>query len=136
MNRPWKSSLSSAFAVALLGVALVAQADMMENLQKTTPQERAGFQTAYMQTKLDLPEAEVAKVATVNLEYAQKAEPIIKGSEGSFAKMRQMRALQTEKDAALKSVMSPAHYAAYEAARDDMKEKVEADIERKVKGAN
>ena len=121
-------------AGALLCVAHVARADMMENLAKTTPQERAEIQTAYMKSKLQLTEAETAKVAQVNLEYAQKAEPVIKGSEGAFSKMRQMKAVQSDKNAALKGVLSPAQYETYEAAQDEMKEKFEEAIANQVAG--
>lgn len=131
-----RSSVGVLAVLAALGVGSAARADMMENLAKTTPQQRAEIQTAYMKSKLGLSEEETAKVAAVNLEYAQKAEPVIKGSEGGFSKMRQMREIQTAKDGALKGVLTPAQYDAYDAARDDMKEKFEAAIQKKLAGGS
>lgn len=120
--------------VMLLCVASVARADMMADLAKTTPQERAGIQTAFLKEKLGLSPEEAAKVGAINLEYAEKAEPVIKGSDGPFSKMRQMKAIQGEKDDAMKTALTPAQYQAYDAAKDEMKEKFEQAIAKKVAG--
>jgi len=127
---------SAAVMMVVLGGAAIARADMMENLAKTTPQERATIQTAFMKSKLGLQGPEAEKVAAINLKYAEKAEPVIKRSEGAFAKMRQMKAIQSEKDGELQGVLSPAQYQAYDAARDEMKEKVEQEIAKKVGGGS
>jgi hypothetical protein len=123
-------------AMLLVGSASAARADMMANLAKTTPKERAGIQTAFMKSKLGLQEAELAKVAAINLEYAEKAEPVIKGSDGPFMKMRQMKEIQGQKDTALKGVLTPDQFQAYEAAREEMKQKFEEAIEKKAAGGS
>ena len=129
-----RALLSLVVVASLLGMAAVAGADMLENLAKTSPQERAGIQTAFMKSKLGLPEAELAKVAAINLKYAEKSDPVIKGSDGPFMKMRQIKGIQAEKDAELKGVLSAPQYQAYEAAREEMKQKFEQAIAKKAQG--
>ena len=41
-------------------------------------------------------------VTDLNLKYATKMEPVIKGSEGPFVRMRQMREINAEKETELK----------------------------------
>lgn len=124
-------------ALALLCSAPSARADgMMDKLAKTSPQERADIQTAFMKRKLNLSPEETAKVQAINLEYAQKADPVIKGSDGPFMKMREMKSLQSQKDAALQAVLTPAQFEAYRAAQDEMKQKFEEAIEKKIAGAS
>jgi len=43
-----------------------------------------------MKSKLDLTSDQEPQIAAINLKYAQKADPIIKGSSGSLMKMHQM----------------------------------------------
>lgn len=116
----------------LVGTAAVARADLMSTLAKTTPQERAGIQTAFLEKKLGLSPEETQKIGTINLKYAEKTEPVIKGDDGMFSKARQMKAIQAEKDAELKTALSPQQYQAYDAAKDELKQKFEEAVEKKV----
>lgn len=118
-------------ALLALGAARGASAQMMDKLANTTPAERAGIQTAYMKSKLGLQGEELAKVEGINMKFAEQAEPIIKGSSGPFMKMRQMEAMQKEKDAALQGVLTPAQFKTYEASRAEMKQKFEQAIAKK-----
>jgi hypothetical protein len=131
MQRRIRSILVVAGAL-LVGTAAVARADLMSTLAKTTPQERAGIQTAFLEKKLGLSPEETQKVGAINLEYAEKSEPVIKGDDGMFAKAREMKAIQAEKDAALKTALSPQQYQAYDAAKDELKQKFEEAVEKKV----
>lgn len=131
MQRRIRSILFVAGAV-LVCTATVARADLMSMLAKTTPQERAGIQTGFLAKKLGLSPDEAQKVGAINLKYADKAEPVIKGDDGMFAKARQMKAIQAEKDAELKAALSPDQYQAYEAAKDELKQKFEEAVEKKV----
>jgi hypothetical protein len=120
-----------ACSLLVLGTASSVPAQMMDKLASTTPQERAGIQTAFMKSKLGLQGAELAKVEAVNMKYAEQAEPVIKGSEMGFRKMRQMESIQKAKDAELKSVLTPDQYAKYQASRAEMKQKFEEAIAKK-----
>ena len=67
----------------------------------------------------------------INMKFAEQADPIIKGSAGPFMKMRQMEAMQKEKDAALQGVLTPAQFKTYQASRAEMKQKFEEAIAKK-----
>ena len=119
-------------AAVLALTATGARADLMSLLAKTTPQERAGIQTEFLVKKLGLSPEESAKIGAINLKYAEKTEPVIKGDDGMFSKARQMREIQSEKDAELKTALSPAQFQAYDAAKDELKQKFEEAVEKKV----
>jgi hypothetical protein len=120
-----------ASCVLVLAVGQGACAQMMDKLAKTTPQERAAIQTAFMKSKLGLQGEELSKVEAINMKFAEQAEPIIKGSSGPIMKMRQMKAMQQEKDGALKGVLTPQQFSTYEAAKAEMKQNFEAAIAKK-----
>lgn len=131
MQRRIRSILVVAGAL-LVCTATLARADLMSMLAKTTPQERAGIQTEFLAKKLGLSPDEAQKVGAINLKYAEKTEPVIKGDDGMFAKARQMKAIQAEKDAELRTALSPQQYQAYDAAKDELKQKFEEAVEKKV----
>src|SRR5262249_10970718 len=91
--------VAAALALALSPLGARAQ---MDKLASSTPQERATMQTQYMTTKLGLTPDQTQAVGALNLKYAQKMDPIIKGSEPPVMKLRQMRQLNEEKEAELK----------------------------------
>ena len=66
----------------------------------------------------------------LNLKYATKMEPVIKSSEGPLVRMRQMREINTEKETELKGILSPQQWQKYEAARAEMREKLEERMEQ------
>jgi hypothetical protein len=117
-----RSAVRAALVVALLA-SHVRAADL-DALKDTTPAERAKAQTAMMKTKLGLSEAETAKVGTINMKYAERMEPIIKGSEGPFKRMEAARTVEQAKEAELKSVLTPDQFTKFEAGKQEMMEKL------------
>jgi len=114
-------------AALLLAAALTSGARAqggMDALKSSTPKERATIQPMFMKSKLALSEEQASKVSALNLEYAEKAEPIIKGDSGPFAKRRQMNELQDQKDAQLEGVLTPDQFTKYEASREEMRDKM------------
>ena len=78
------------FALALLlAIPTLAPAQTPAALANSTPAERAAIQTDLMKEKLALSAEQATKVQTINLDTAQRMEPVIKGSEGPLVKMRQ-----------------------------------------------
>jgi hypothetical protein len=118
-------------ALALL-VAVVPAAAQLEVFEKTTPAQRADAQTAYMKSALALTPDQASKVAALNLRYAEKAEPILKGSAWAMKKASEMRALQEAKDAELKPLLTSEQWATYESGKDAMKAAVEAALAKEV----
>ena len=119
--------------LAVTALAVVARvpeaAAQLDKLRNTTPAERAGMQTDFMQSKLDLTPDQKRKVTDLNLKYANKMEPVIKGSAGPLARARQMREINGEKETELKGILSPQQWEKYEASRAEMREKFEERIE-------
>ena len=104
------------------GHTAFAQGDKLRN---TTPAERAGMQTEFMKSKLDLTPDQTRAVTDLNLKYATKMEPVIKGSERPVARLRQMRQINEQKETELNGILSPQQWQKYEAARAEMREKLE-----------
>ena len=119
-------SLRSIVRAALVVAVLASQAPAadLDALKDTTPAERAKAQTAMMKGKLGLTDAEAAKVGPINLEYAEKMEPIIKGSEGPLMKMKAVRAVEEGKEAELKGVLTADQFTKFEANKQEMMEKL------------
>ena len=117
-----RSIARAALVLALL--ASPAAAADLDALKDTTPAERAKAQTAMMKTKLGLSEAEAAKVGPINLKYAERMEPIIKGSEGPLIRMKSMRGVEAAKEAELKGVLTADQFTKFEASKEEMMEKL------------
>ena len=119
-------TLRSIVRAALVVARLASQAPAadMDALKDTTPAERAKAQTAMMKTKLGLTEAEAAKVGPINMKYAERMEPIIKGSEGPLKRMEAVHAVEQAKETELKGVLTADQFAKFEANKQEMMEKL------------
>src|SRR5262245_19509643 len=121
------------FGLGVTAIALVTGPQwalaQMDKLKNTTPAERAGLQTEFMKSKLALTPDQTKTVTALNLKYANRMEPVLKGSEGPLARMRQMREINGEKEKELKGVLTPEQWTKYEASREEMREKFEERIE-------
>jgi len=129
-----RTGLAVSMALTFLLIPLVRPSlslGQMDKLMNTTPDERASAQTAMMKAKLDLTPEQLPKIAAINLKYAQKMEPIIKGSEGMFMKMSQMRGVNEGKETELKQVLSPDQFQKYLASKAEMREEFEEKLEEK-----
>lgn len=130
-----RRSVAGLLAFISLLVVRSAVAANLDELKNTTPEERATMQTAMMRTKLGLNAAEVPKVAGINRKYAEKMEPIIKGSEGPLMKMRDAKAIEQEKEAELKKVLSPDQFQKFLAMKEEMREQLAQKVkERRATG--
>jgi hypothetical protein len=115
--------------LAMIGIAPAAKAQdgkdaVKSALKESTPEQRAQMQTGMMKAKLKLDSTQVTKVQAINLKSAQKLEPLLKGDERRFKMLREMMAIQKEKDADLKKVLTDDQYKQYEKMKDEMKEKL------------
>ena len=113
-------------ALVLCAGASVAQD--LEKLRNSTPEQRATIQTEYMTTNLALTAEQVPKVKAINLASAQKAEPILKGSEGPLIRMRQLKVLDEAKDAQLRTVFSAEQYGKYLGLKEKLREHLESKL--------
>lgn len=109
----------------------IANAEDMAYLLNSTPTERAASQTRFMKTKLNLSQDEVTKIQEINREYAEKIEPVLKGSGISFLKMRDIKAILEQKDDALRSVLTPGQFDVYTNAKDELKQALQQDLKHR-----
>jgi hypothetical protein len=107
----------------------IASAEDMSYLLNTTPTERAASQTRFMKTKLNLSQDDVAKIQAINQQYAEKVEPVLKGSSIGFLKMRDIKAILEQKDDSLRSVLTPEQFEIYANTKDELKQAMQQDLE-------
>src|SRR5262249_235876 len=107
-----QKAMTALTVVAVLLLASSASAQLAK-LKNTTPEQRAEVQTAFMKSKLGLTADQETKVADINLRYAQKMDPIIKGASGLLMKRRQMQEVNGEKEAELKQALSAEQFQKY-----------------------
>lgn len=113
-------------AVLVLTMQVALAQDAGQALKSKTPEQRASYQTNLMKTKLQLDTNQVVKVQAINLKYALKFDPILKGDGGRMEKFRQARSIQKEKDADLKNTLSAGQYKLYQQYEAEMKEKLKS----------
>jgi hypothetical protein len=126
-------------AVALLLVLAAGAAGAQQvppQVASSTPDERAKLQTMIMKEKLGLTPDQLPKVEGINLQAATKMDPILKGAdtEGPLMKMRTVKEIETEKNAAMQGVLTPPQYQAYLAGQEEMKQKLEQKLMEKRAG--
>src|SRR5262245_6440648 len=95
------------FALALALPAVAGAQEIPPGLANSTPQERAMAQTLVMKEKLGLSSEQVPKVEAINLDTAQKVEPVLKGNERPLIKLRTIKQAEQERDTALQKVLTP-----------------------------
>ena len=134
MKRRTGLLLAATVGLLLIASAITASAQA-DKLKNTTPQERAKAQTLFMKSKLGLSEAQLPKVEAVNLKYAEKLDPVIKGSAGPLVKMEAVRQANEEKEAELKGILSPDQFQKYLAAKEEMREKLVNEMGERGKSA-
>ena len=126
------------WTLALLVIGLwiapgAALAQLPPELASSTPQERAKALTLVMKEKLALTPEQLPKVEAINLDAAQKMEPVLKGSQGPLVKMRTTQQVEQAKESALQSVLTPPQFQQFLAGREAMKQKAEQKLMEKRK---
>lgn len=124
MNANWTRV---AVAALLLSLPTTAWAQLAA-LKSTTPQQRATLQTNLMQKKLGLTGDTLQKVSAINLEYASKVQPILQGADRPLEELSEIKAIDEQKDAALKQVLSAGEFQQYLAAKAELRQKFERRI--------
>jgi hypothetical protein len=124
--RPLKSLL----ALALLLPPLSVMANDLEFLLETTPLQRATVQTRFMQEKLGLTPEATHKINGINLAYAEKVEPILKGSSMLLVKVQDIKAILLQKDEILRGTLSPQQYERYRDSKDEIIDAMRHDLQK------
>lgn len=108
------------FVMAFLCMTFTNVSAQAKKLKDTTPEQRAKMQTEWMTTKLALNTSQIQQVSALNLQYAQKNEPIIQSNEGKLSKFKKLKALQKEKSNALSQILDAGQYKKYQEIKDQM----------------
>jgi Spy/CpxP family protein refolding chaperone len=83
-------------------------------LKKSTPQQRADWQNKMMKDDLKLTDAQYLQVSKLNLEYAQKFQPLFTSNDSRFSKGMKARSLMKEKDGKLQAILTDQQYNNYQ----------------------
>lgn len=123
----------------LLALALplgaFAQGQVPPAVASSTPAERAKIQTALMKEKLSLTPEQLPQVEAINLDTAQKMDPVLKGNDRPLAKARAARQIEQEKDTKLQGVLTPQQFETWQASQAEMKQKLEQKLMEKRAGS-
>lgn len=82
------------------------------------------MQTEYMKESLSLTDQQLPKISGVNLEYARKMQDVYANEARKFQRLKKLKQVSEEKDAALKEILDPKQYEIYAANKEAMKEKI------------
>ncbi|WP_449399009.1 hypothetical protein [Chryseobacterium wanjuense] len=104
-------------------MAFTSLSAQTKKLKDSTPEQRAKMQTEWMKTKLALNTTQIQQVYALNLQYAQKNDPVIQSNEGKLAKFKKLKALQKEKSDALSQILDEGQYKKYQELEDQMVQK-------------
>lgn len=128
--------LASCLAAALLlAGASFADETPTPKLAASEPAQRAALQTEFMKTRLDLSDAQVAKVSAINLKYAEQMQPILRGTDAPLAtKMAEARRIGQAKDAEMQGTLSSEQYQSYLAAKEEMRQQMEQKLAEPARG--
>lgn len=118
-------TLILALAMVVAGTA-IAQQPQHQKRERKPAEERATNSAQKMKTKLELDDAQTAKIHDINLGIAQKNDAIRDNTSLTREqKMTQLKANQDARNAQYKEVLTPDQYAKYEAWEKEKREKMQ-----------
>ena len=95
--------------------------EKVKNGQYGTPEERANEASQKMKQGFNLTNAQMIKIADINLRYAIRAEnEVAKVKMSNWSKYWKIKSIQTDKDKELKPVLTADQFKKYAKKRDDM----------------
>jgi hypothetical protein len=117
-----------ATSLALLIFTLSVNAEDQSYLLNSTPIQRADSQTRFMKNKLGLSDEQVAAVQDINLEFAKRTEPVLKGASINLIKIKDIKNIQEQKNEALSHVLSELQLNILSNSKDELKDALKSDI--------
>lgn len=106
----------------------------LDQLAKTTPEQRAKVQTLVMKEKLSLSDSQLPAIEKINLDTATAMQPVLESTDGPLIKMRKARAVEEQRDAALQQTLQPAQYQQWLAEKEAIRQKAEEKVMEKKAG--
>ena len=117
---PWRRPAFILTLFALL-YALPSSAQL-EVLAKTTPEQRADFQTDFMKKKLDLSAEQAETVSEINLSMATGAEPVLKGDAARYSKAIEIRKLEAKRERKLRAALSEEQFKRFRDSKGELRD--------------
>ena len=121
-------------ALLLFGSATAHAQGQLDQLAKTTPEQRAKVQTMVMKEKLSLTDEQLPAVEKINLDTATAMQPVLESTDGPLIKMRKAKAVEEQRDAALQQTLQPAQYQQWLAEKEAIRQKAEEKVMEKKAG--
>lgn len=87
-----------------------------------TPEERARWQTDWMQKELSLDSAVIPKVYAINLKYAHRMDSLMRSDNTRHGNRQNMRALMDAKDKELEKVLTAEQFKLYLQKKEEMRQ--------------
>ena len=126
-----KLAISAVLALVLPAVA-VAQ---LEDIKKSTPEQRAPMPDEWMQSNLSLDEQTRERVTAINLKYAKETQALAAAPGADFKKLMTFRGNAQAKDAELKGILTAEQYSTYEQKKSEMEAQVKQKLQEKHQAA-
>lgn len=121
-------------AFLLSGSANASAQGQLDQLARTTPEQRAKIQTLVMKEKLSLTEQQLPAVEKINLDTATAMQPVLESTDGPLIKMRKAREVESRRDTALQQALQPAQYQQWLATKEAIRQKAEEKLMEKKAG--
>jgi hypothetical protein len=106
--------------LTLICISFYGNAQSKEALKNSTSEQRAKWLSDTMQTTLHLNADQYSKVYSINLAFAQKAQPIMQSDDNKLSKFKQLKDMQDKRDEGFKAVLTKDQYNLYEEKKDAM----------------
>jgi len=95
-----------------------------KHMENTTPEERADFETNWMQEFLNLSDEQTEKIREINLKHAKEQQQVFKLEGPREEKKSKYSALHEQKQNELKKVLSEEQFKKYRSKKKEMKKRV------------
>lgn len=112
------------FCLSVFVAGAYGQDKLESFMNETTAEERAELQTEYMKKSLMLSSDQEPKIHDLNLRYAKKMQDAYSTNDRKLQKLKKMKAVGSQKDQEIKSILNPEQFATYEKNKEEMKEKM------------
>lgn len=133
-RRPALGVALALVTLLLFGSVAASAQGQLDQLAKTTPEQRAKVQTLVMKEKLSLGDSQLPAVEKINLDTATAMQPVLESTDGPLIKMRKARAVEEQRDAALQQTLQPAQYQQWLAEKEAIRQKAEEKVMEKKAG--
>jgi len=109
------------FIMLLFAGNALAQQNRLADI---SAEQRAQLQTQRMKETLHLDSAQVVKVASINLNYARKMDPVIAGSGSRLSKLRAFQQVNASKEKELQMVLSRQQFRQFKQQQQETKQEL------------